>query len=368
MRHISRRLVNNIDLSEVHRIVVVKLDHIGDVVLSTPVLNTLREAFPKAYIQMVVGHWSKSVLDNNPNIDELLTYSAPWLNRELLSDKIDKYASANIETIHKLSSNRQDLVVNLRISDIHHHVFCSQFADKYFLAHETQTPFDSLVTHMSPLGPKAHVKEYHQRLIGVLGLKIEASPSIYCTKDEKVWAASILSRKTPQVAIFTGAGVPIKQWPEKNFIELCKRLNNIGLKPLILGTDSEKNLSQKAEQMAEVVNLVGMTSSLGQLAAILERVTLLVSNDSAPVHIADAMGTRTIVLTKPNSKKEFSPWNSGHSILSRRKCNWNMNCPGFVFERSESLPKRCKCLESLSVDEVEQSILKQLRDLLMSRG
>ena len=58
--------------------------------------------------------------------------------------------------------------------------------------------------------------------------------------------------------------------------------------------------------MAEVVNLVGMTSSLGQLAAILERVTLLVSNDSAPVHIADAMGTRTIVLTKPNSKKSLA--------------------------------------------------------------
>ena len=62
---------------------------------------------------------------------------------------------------------------------------------------------------MSPLGPKAHVKEYHQRLIGVIGLKIEASPSIYCSKDEKDWAASILGRKTPQVAIFTGAGVPL---------------------------------------------------------------------------------------------------------------------------------------------------------------
>ena len=74
-------------------VTVVKLDHIGDVILATPAIESLRKGYPEAKIRVVVGSWSKGVLVNNPNVDEVICYGPPWLDRSLgccLSEKTEE--------------------------------------------------------------------------------------------------------------------------------------------------------------------------------------------------------------------------------------------------------------------------------------
>lgn len=367
MRLNYHKSIKRIDPAEIGTILAVKLDHVGDVILATPVLETLRQAYPKAHIRIVVGSWSEPILKGNPNINEVLVYDPPWLNRELLAGKAPPISVGNRDAIRKLADTRHDLVVNLRISDLQHNLFCSQFADKYLLAHETGTPHDTLATHLAPAGTKSHVREYHKKLLAGIGLELKTTPRIYCSETDHAFAKQTLPRLIPRVAIFTGAGVPLKKWPENKFMELCQRLSKLGCELVLIGSDAEQDFCDRVEAKLDVQNLCGKTD-LRQLAAILSRVTILVANDSAPVHVADAVATPVVVLTKPNSKKEFSPWGKGHAILSKKKCDWNMHCPGFVFDNPRHLTKSCRCIESISVDEVERSILEKLQQLLNRKG
>jgi heptosyltransferase-2/heptosyltransferase-3 len=354
---------DSVQPEEIETILAVKLDHVGDVILATPVLDALRQAYPKAHIRTVVGSWSELILKGNPNIDEVLVYDPPWLNRELLAGKAPPISAGNRDTLRRLANTRHDLVVNLRISDLHHNLFCSQFADKYLLAHETGTPHDALATHLAPAGPKTHVREYHKKLLARIGLKLETTPRIYCSDADHEWAKKTLPGFNPRVAIFTGAGVPLKKWPERKFMELCRRLSGLGCELVLIGSDAEQDFCNRVDAKLEVQNLCGKTNLL-QLAAILSRVTILLSNDSAPVHVADAVTTPVVVITKPNSIKEFSPWGKGHAVLSKKKCDWGMHCPGFVFDNPRHLPKSCRCIEDISVDEVERVTLQKLQQLL----
>ena len=343
-------------------VTVVKLDHIGDVILATPVIESLRIGYPEAKIRVVVGSWSKGVLVNNPNVDEVICYDAPWLDRSLCSRMSEK-REENKKAMKLLLRIRHDLIVDLRRNDFNHIAFSASLADEHFLAYKTKSEFDQIITHGVSVTNTDHVTDQQIKLLKCLGFKPNKNPKVYPSEKDDMWAKNLLSSEKPKVAIFTGAGVPRKKWSEEKFLKLSHRLHDLGFEMVVVGGREEDEFAQKMIGQVQAINLCGETSLL-QLASVLKQVHLLVSNDSAPVHIASSVGTPVVVVTKPNARVEFAPTGDGHTTISRNVCKWGFNCPGFVFNRKSTVPKVCRCIKSISVEEVERAVYKNLSLIL----
>ncbi|MBC8228349.1 hypothetical protein H8E77_02225, partial [bacterium] len=96
--------------SDIKRILIVKLDHIGDVLLATPTITNLRLHYPHAHITLLVGSWSKQVIECNPHLDEILCYDSPFFRR---SNRGATLKDA-MQMLQRLKSERYDLIVELR--------------------------------------------------------------------------------------------------------------------------------------------------------------------------------------------------------------------------------------------------------------
>ena len=347
---------------KINYITIVKLDHVGDVILSTPAIESIRNGFPNARLRIVVGSWSKEVLANNPNVDEVICYDPPWLNRGLPAWST-KDGQKNKDTMKYLLEIQHDLVVDLRRNDFNHISFSSSLSGKYLIAYKTKSEFDHLITHGVSVTSKEHVIEQQIKLLKCLGLKCGKLPKMYPQYEDEIWADIRCPSPKPKIAIFTGAGAPIKKWPEEKFTKLGKRLNNQGFKLIIVGGELEKKFGERMTNSINAINLCGQTTLL-QLTAVLKRVHVLISNDSAPVHIATSVGTPVAVLTKPNAKMEFAPAGDGNVTISRNRCEWKFDCPGFVFNHKSSFPKKCRCINSISVEEVERAVYKIVLSLI----
>jgi heptosyltransferase-2 len=342
---------------KIKSVTVIKLDHIGDVILATPVIESLRIGFPKAMIRVVIGAWSKEVLHNNPNIDEVICYHPPWLDRSLTSN-ISEKREENKEALRLLLEIKHDLVVDLRRGDLFHIAFSSSISNKYLLAYKTDSEFDRFITHLVSVSSKDHVSVQQLKLLKSIGLKTGKVPQLYPSNTDIAWAKNQLSSHKPKIAIFTGAGAPIKKWPEKRFLKLCYRLHKLGFEIVLVGSDQEKQFAQVLSNRIHVLNFCGKTTLL-QLASLLKYVHLLVSNDSAPVHLASSVETPVVVITKPNARIEYAPVGNNNSTVSYSHCKWGFNCPGFVFNQNIRL-KQCRCIKTLSVEEVERAVYKTL--------
>ena len=136
----------NLIAEKIKSITVVKLDHIGDAILATPAIESLRTGFPQAKIRVVVGSWSEDVLANNPNVDEVICYDPPWLDRSL-NDRMSGRREENRETMKLLLDTEHDLTVDLRRNDFNHIAFSASLASEHLLAYKTKSKFDHLITH-----------------------------------------------------------------------------------------------------------------------------------------------------------------------------------------------------------------------------
>jgi ADP-heptose:LPS heptosyltransferase len=254
-----------------------------------------------------------------------------------------------------LLGTRHDLIVDLRRNDFNHIAFSASLANEHLLAYKTKSEFDHLITHGVSVTNKDHVIDQQIKLLKCLGLKPGKTPKLYPLDEDEAWAENLLSSEKPKVAVFTGAGVPLKKWPEEKFLKLGHRLRDLGFELVVVGGGQEDAFGQTMSGQVKALNLCGKTSLL-QLASVLKRVHLLVSNDSAPVHVASAVGTPVVVVTKPNARVEFAPAGDGNTTISRNRCKWGFNCPGFVFNPKSSAPKQCRCIKSVSVEEVERAV------------
>jgi ADP-heptose:LPS heptosyltransferase len=355
MKTTEKLSAERIDLASLRSIAVVKLDHIGDLLLATPVFEALRHHCPQAKITAVVGSWSQAVLKNNPHLDAVITYDPPWFDRDHWNFDLPKHAK-NRMAVARLTSTPHDLVINLR-SDHCNVLLASLISTRYLLSYRNDTDFPSLITHALDRAPGQHALNQHVQLLAHIGVTVTEPTRLFPSEEDWAWASRAVPAGRVWVALFTGAGQELKKWPENNFLDLARRLSKMGLSVLLVGGEAEMPIATQLAQEIHAVNLCGKTS-LQQLACVLARVHILVSNDSAPVHIAASVETPVVVITRPSVKDEFAPLGGGHAVLSAPACE--IPCTGFDFRLRTDPEMKCRCINSLTVDNVELAIYKRL--------
>ena len=336
------------DISKIARILIVRTDRIGDVVLSTPVITATRLAFPQAYIAIMVSPQTREIVAKNLYLNEVIVYDKKIRHRSFFQ---------TLCFAMDLKRKRFDLTIILH-STVRVNVICFLAGIPKRVGYK-RGKMDFLLTdgleYSKRLGEK-HESEYSLDVLRSLGIEAKGSPLIMPVKksDEKnidnLLRENGLTEGEKFIVFHPGASSISKMWPSQNFARLADILiEKFKVRAVLISSPDQANIGKKVKDLMrnKVVFLCGRTS-LGDLAALFKRASLFISNDSGPVHIACAVGVPVVSIFARN-EKGLSPtrWRPlGAKTVTLYK---DVGC-------TECLAHNCKrdflCLRSLVVEEV----------------
>ena len=348
--------IRNPQLPSPQRILVIRLDRIGDVVLSTPVLQALRQQFPHAFIAMMVRPACQEVVEGNPYVNEVIVYEKEGIHRSVLrtirfAHHLMRYQFGTALVLHP--SNRSHWIpwlarIPVRIG---YHRKCG-----WLLTHR--------VPHRKQEGDK-HEALYTLELLSPFGIEVPPHPRPFVpvapravNRVEALLAQSAVSPADQIVAIHPSASCVSKRWMPERFAQVADRLSETcGVRICLVAGDSDMRFAEAVVHAMghPALNFAGQLS-VGELAALLRRCRLLISNDSGPVHMAAAVGTPVVDLFGRNqrglSPLRWGPLGDGHVVLHKEV--------GCVTCLAHNCDIEFLCLTSLSVEEVYRAAISVL--------
>jgi len=296
--------------AEPKNILVIRLDHIGDVLFATPAVKILRERFKGSKITFLVGSWAKGVLEKNPNINQIIVYDAPWFKR----DKEQKSAGF-WQMVKKVKEQNFDLGIDLR-GDLRNIALMYLGGVKYRVGYGI-TGGGFLLSKVVKYDKAKHEIRHNIDILeqvapGVSHGRI-AKPEFFTLKEDENFASEFLFEHgiingDAIIAIHPGAGSQVKLWDENKFAEVISSLSKKA-KIIVFGNEKEKDLVRRiiALSKADCVNAAGKTT-LGQMAAIIKKCKVFIGTDSGPAHIASAVGTPVIsIFSGVNDPAQWGP-------------------------------------------------------------
>jgi len=279
-----------IDKTKIKRILLVSLSNIGDVVLTFPVVDILVNKFPSSEVSVIVGPKAETLLEGNPNIEEVIVFDKHQNGFKMLS------------WILGLRKKRYDMVIDLR---------------------NTAIPFLVSAKYKTSLGKgkpqNVHMKRKHlERLKSVVQFSSESNDkkALVVGKEDSSFVDRLLKEngivEGECVVIAPGAADRRKRWLDKNFSSVADEIiKKYGKKIVLIGDENDRVIAQNVVKFMEnePVNLCGKTSLI-QTAEVIRRGKLLISNDSAPMHIASYLDVPVLALFGPTNPISYGPWSN----------------------------------------------------------
>lgn len=275
-------------------ILIVRTDRIGDVVLTTPSIRALRLAYPQAHLAVMVTPQTRDLVEGNPDLSEVLVYDRKGQDGGL---------GGFWRFVFGLRRRKFDLAVIFHTKK-RTNLICFLAGIPHRLGYKNDK-FGFLLTKpvidKRPEGKK-HEAEYCLDLLKHVGVQSgDLKLSVPLKKESERWAEEFLKTNNiigacEIIAIHPDASCISKRWPIGKFIELIKSLLKRGNARIILigGTEAEPITRNIQSALSGPVIDVAGKISLSQLASLLKRCRLLISNDSGPVHVAAAVGTPVV--------------------------------------------------------------------------
>jgi lipopolysaccharide heptosyltransferase I len=293
------------------RILIIKPSAIGDVVHALPVLGLLRRKWPAAKISWLVTPACAGLLDGHPFLHEVIRFERRQYGKSWRSPRT---FAALMRFALGLRRRKFDLVIDLQ------GLFRSGW-----LAGVTRAPVrvglsdaregaSLFYTHRVPVGgAEQHAIERYLCVTEALGCGRGPVEFAFSTDDAD---RQHIAAKTPDryAVLLPGANWITKRWPAENFAALVKPLQEqFGLESVIAGGPDDMELA-KVIAGEGAVNLVGQTN-LRQLVALLERATVVIANDSGPMHIAAALGRPLVTPFGPTHPIRTGPYQRLDSVI-----------------------------------------------------
>jgi len=343
---------------DLKRILIVRTDRIGDVLLSSPAIQELRRAYPNAYIAMMVSPYAKEVVSGNPYLDEVIVFD---------KDSRHKGWRGTLKFARSLKKKRFDAAVILHPTNrVHLVTFFAGIPKRVGFNRKLGFLLTDRIEHTKQLGEK-HESEYSLDILRHMGIEPKDN-RLFMPIDpaQEKWAEGILRSENIKpadkvLAVHPGASCPSKVWPSLSFAQTADRLiDKYGFKVIIISGPKDIKLAQEviSHMRHPAVNLSGKTS-VSQLASVLKRCSLFISNDSGPVHIASALGVPVISIFGRN-QKGLSPlrW----APLSKNAVALHKDV-GCVECLAHNCVKDFICLKAITVDDVmaaAETLLKKV--------
>lgn len=311
--------------NQVRKLLAVRLDNIGDLLLSEPALAILRNRFPNARVDLVAGPAATDLLRGNPAVDRIITYRAPW-HEAWRGNHVDWRAEAPgfWRTTGQLRSERYDVGFELR-GDPRDIAFLAAARPRVLAGTDLRGGAEVLdyPVHLDWWSGHQVTNAVAIACAGSPGLSLVRPPRLYLSEDTRKVAESLVLE--PSIALHLGAGFPSKQLPPEKFAAVVRtlRCHDPSRRFVVVGGAGEDLL---VEALGErVCDLTGRLS-LQETAAVLERCELFIGNDSGPMHLAAAVGTPVVACFGPSETWRFHPYGVAHRIaevlLECRPCDY----------------------------------------------
>ena len=337
------------------KILIIHTAFIGDIVLSTPLIQKLKDLYPKSEIDYLTLPTNQSVLYNNPNLNEIILYDKKGK---------DKGIKGFLKVLKILKQKKYDYAV------IPH-----RFIKSILLAKLAKIPdivgFD-VATGSSLLDKKVHYdmkKHEVERLLNLVGYEGKKIPvRIYPAKEnfvkiEKMLTISGYTGKKEQKLILVAPGSqrPEKMWPIEKYREIIERLKKnknyfIG----ITGSKSEKELPLNFEKDKNVIDFRGEIS-LVEFGALISKADVVVGNDSSPIHIASGFEKPFVIGIFGPGKRSlgFFPWTEKSNVIEDNEFYENNIV---IIPKNQHKYKKdyYKGIPLISTDRVYEEIIKRI--------
>ena len=324
----------DIDRSKIHSILVIKLRAIGDVLLSSAVLKSLRGAFPGARIDFLTEGPSRQVIEGNPDVDSPVIFEG----------------GSGLGLILSVRRRNYDLVIDL-FSNPRSALVTAASGARYRAGYRFSWRRYCYNIPVEGRGGQVHNVQFNLDALRALGISVgDTSVPFHTDRASEEHAERFFS--TPDlsgrscVALNPGGGWYTKRWPPGSFALLADLIaREFGASIVIIWGPGERESAQAiASLMSSRAHLIP-ESSLRELASILRRCRAVITNDTGPMHLAAAVGTSVLAIFGPTIPELQGPVGEGHAVIQNRR----LVCLGCNLT---ACPIGNPCMEKLSPGEV----------------
>ncbi|RJQ24047.1 MAG: lipopolysaccharide heptosyltransferase I [Nitrospiraceae bacterium] len=333
------------------KLLIIKPSSLGDVIHALPFLKAVKDTFPKARIDWVIGRNFKDILEGNPLIDRLIVFDKDALK------KVGRMFHIAKTLCNELKAQRYDVVVDLQgllrsgvMTLFAKSAMKVGFAD----AREGSTFFYDKKIRVSK---DMHAVDKCLEIAKAIGAKVNSAEfPLYVDKGPKAKVKKLLGGIGEYIVIVPSARWETKRWPAEKFASLIGKLS---IPAVIVGSKGDGKIAQEIVELkkyrsAEVVDLCGKTD-LRELVALIAGARAVVSNDSGPMHIAASFNKPLVAVFGPTDPVKTGPYgwqeNRNFKVLasgvSCRPCR-KKKCREFV------------CMDKISVGEVFEAVKENL--------
>lgn len=341
-----------------NRILLIRPDHLGDMILATPAMLALKQSRPSLEIHVLASPSSAAVLAHLPAVDRVLTVDFPGFNRSAPKESLIQPYSHMLKVARQLRLIGYGTAVIMRPD----HWWGAMLA--YLSGIRQRLGYDlpdvaPFLTEAIPLPPALHAVHQNMRLVErwtgfIPDSEIPFGLRIAPQDDDDVTELLRQYRLHNQrlIAIHPGAGTWVKQWDAERWAIVADTLTEqMEARVIFTGTEGERSLVDHIQNAARLKTYTTVGAlKIGQLAALFNRCAVVLGPDSGPLHLAAAVGAPTVALFGPADPQEFAPWGSRqhHAVLSS-----SIACrPCRVLDWADDDPQFHPCVRDISLADV----------------
>lgn len=320
---------------EVKRILCVRLDRLGDILMTTPAIHALRASAPGRHITLLTSSVGAYVAPHLGDVDDVIAYDAPWHGAAShTSPSVDRTMVRTLEAGHF------DAAVIFTVysqSALPSAMLCYLAGIPRRLAHCRENPYGLLTDWVCESEPHDRLRHEVERQLALVAEVGAVSTDTRMRMDVGAQARQALAPRLaarglppqgPWFVLHPGASAASRRYPPERFGEVATHLAQAIPWPILLTGSAEEAplVRQVIESAAPAVrarlhDLSGLLN-MGEFAALIERTAVLVTNNSGPVHLASALATPVVdlyALTNP----QHTPWQTPQRVLFRDvECRW----------------------------------------------
>lgn len=295
---------------DIRRILFIRIDRVGDLVLSTPAIRALREGFPSSELTVLAGPAAAPLLKHNPHVDHVAVYDR---SRGLCE---------RMRLVHETRRMRYDLAVD---------PYDDRELETAWIAGMSGAPLrvgypcggrEAFLTRIVKRPePGRHVVETVLGALEPLGIPAGFStPEIFLTASEREgarrWMAQQGGGTGPFAAIHPGAFYETQRWPAEYYAAVADRITDTGrMRVLLFGGPGDEGIVDRIVSLTRARIGRSITADIRLFAARLSQCRLLLCNNSGPLHVGAALGIPTISFMGPTVKERWYPRGERHVVL-----------------------------------------------------
>jgi heptosyltransferase-2 len=325
------------------RILIRSTNWIGDAIMTTPAVRTIRQNFPQAHIAILVHPWVADVFSASPHVDETILYKK----------KSDHKGLGGMWRLSReLSRKAFDIAILLQ--NAFEAALITYLAQIPVRAGFNRDGRGLLLTHSVSIGKglrKIHQVHYYQGLLKNLGL-ICGPDELFLEISEgnREWASDLLRQRRsvgPLIGLNPGAAYgPAKRWPAEKYGDLASRLvRELDATVIVFGTQADQKAAEIIRQRTSgsIVDLCGKTD-LGQALAVIKECRCFVTNDSGLMHVAAALQTPLVAIFGSTDHIATGPFSKNSAVVRKE-----LSCSPCL---KPDCRKDFECMMQIGVDEV----------------